>query len=92
MPNRLQIRYDENGFIVTTPGSTQPIEWVAWDKVNTLLAYKRDFYAVDLICLGFVTKEGTTEVREDMKGWSRLVEQLPSLLPGAPAFSDWWNE
>jgi len=88
---RLQIRLNDNGFVVSTPGSTQPIESVVWGKVNTLLAYKRDLYAMDLICLGFVMKEGTIEVHEDMKGWSQLVGQLPSLLPGVPPFSDWWE-
>jgi hypothetical protein len=59
--------------------------------VETVLAYKRDVYAVDLICLGFGNAEQTIEVNEGMRGWSQLIESLPSLLPGTPPPSDWWE-
>ncbi|MBZ5615254.1 MAG: hypothetical protein LAO23_14695 [Acidobacteriia bacterium] len=93
MPKRqpLEIRCDENGFVVTASGSREPNASLAWDEVDTVLAYKRDLYTVDLICLGFVTPERTIEVHEEMQGWSQLVEQLPSRLRGMPPFSGWWE-
>jgi len=56
--------------------------------VKTVLAYKRDLYQTDVICLGFTGSVGTVEVDEEMRGWSELVERLPSLLPGTPPMSD----
>jgi hypothetical protein len=87
----LQICFDQSGLVVTTSCPTQPTASLEWGKVNSVLAYKRDLYTVDLICLGFGTPEGAIEVHEEMEGWSHLVEQLPSLLPGTPPLSDWWE-
>ena len=76
---------------MSTSESSQPLASLEWHDVRAVLAYKRDVYAVDLICLGFVTPERTIEVHEDMPGWSQLLEQLPSWLPGVPPVSDWWE-
>jgi len=88
-----QISCDESGFAVTLAGSvsSEGAASLKWDEVNTVLAYKRDFYVTDLICLGFTSPAGTIEVDEEMQGWSQLVERLPSLLPGTPPMSDWWE-
>jgi len=88
-----QIRCDENGFAVTA-GDSVPAATTAslkWNEVRTVLAYKRDLYATDLICIGFTSPEGTIEVDEEMQGWSQFVEWLPRLLPGTPPLSDWWE-
>jgi hypothetical protein len=86
-----EIRCDESGFAVTQTSAGSPVALLKWNAVKTILAYKRDVYAYDLICLGFNTSDGTIEVNEEMQGWSQLVERLPSVLPGTPAFSDWWE-
>jgi hypothetical protein len=86
-----EIRCDESGFAVTQTPATSPVALLKWNAVKTILAYKRDVYAYDLICVGFITSDGTIEVNEEMQGWSQLVERLPSVLPGTPPFSDWWE-
>jgi hypothetical protein len=86
-----EIRCNQAGFAVSTADSSQPTASIEWCDVNAVLAYKRDLYAVDLICLGFVTANATIEVHEEMQGWSQLVEQLPLSLPGAPLLSGWWE-
>jgi len=83
-----EIRFDESGFAVTVSGSVSSIRW---NDVKTVLAYKRDLYATDLICLGFTSPDGTIEVDEEMPGWPQLVERLPTVLPGTPPMSDWWE-
>src|SRR5262249_156198 len=82
---------NQAGFTVSIAESTQPMASLEWDDVSAVLAYKRDLYTVDLICLGFVTRNGTIEVHEEMQGWSQLLDQFPSRLPGAPPCSDWWG-
>jgi hypothetical protein len=86
-----EIRCDESGFAVIAGGSVSSVGVgsLKWNEVRTVLAYKRDLYATDLICLGFTSPVGTIEVDEEMQGWQQLVERLPSLLPGTPPLSDW---
>jgi hypothetical protein len=87
----IEIHCDQAGFSVTTAESSSSQASLEWRDVNAVLAYKRDLYTMDLICLGFVTPAGTIEVHEDIQGWSQLIEQLPSRLPGVPPLSDWWE-
>jgi len=89
-----EIRCDENGFAVTAAGSASSIESTSmrWNEVKAVIAFKRDLYTTDLICLGFLGPDGTIEVDEEMHGWSQLVEGLPGLLPGTPSLSDWWEQ
>jgi len=88
-----EIRCDESGFAVTDADSVSSVGATSlrWNDVKTVLAYKRDLYATDLICLGFTSPDGTIEGDEEMQGWSQLLEKLPSLLPGTPPMSDWWE-
>ena len=86
----LEIHCDSMGLAVSMP-EAQPHVELKWDDVNGILAYKRDVFAFDLICLGFVTANETVEGHEQMQGWSQLVEQLPSWLPGVPPLSEWWE-
>lgn len=86
-----EIRCDEIGFAITQTRAASPVASLKWNTVKTILAYKRDVYVCDLICLGFTTSDGTIEVNEEMQGWSQLVEKLPNVLPGTPPFSDWWE-
>jgi hypothetical protein len=57
-------------------------EWSAIDRAE---AFKRDLFAVDLICLELRTDGGWFEVNEDMAGWDALLSELPERLPGALA-------
>jgi len=87
----LEIRCDENGFVVIDSEPGRPNASVTWSTINTVLAFKRDLFAVDLICLAFGTADGAIEVHEEMQGWQQLVEQLPFKLPGASPLAEWWQ-
>jgi len=88
-----EIRCHESGFAVCNSDSvsSEGAPSLRWNDVNAVLAYKRDLYLTDLICLAFATHDSTIEVDEEMQGWSQLVEELPRLLPGTPPLSDWWE-
>jgi len=88
----LEIHCKETGFVVVGSEPRQPKASVRWNSVETVLAFKRDLLTVDLICLAFGAAEGAIEVHEEMPGWEQLVEQLPSKLPGASPFSEWWQQ
>ena len=63
-----------------------------WDDAILLIAFKRDLFAVDRICLGIELKDGETiEVDEEMKGWDSLVQKLPEYLPGCKSFAEWFE-
>ena len=62
-----------------------------WTAVNRAIAFKRDHYAVDLICIViFSESDSSMEIHEEMNGWQVLLDLLPTYLPGCTAFSDWW--
>jgi hypothetical protein len=70
--------------IGSTGPAANPIDRLTWAAVTRVTAYKRDLFAVDLVCLLFETADGRRiEVDEECGAWDRLLETLPSVLPGA---------
>ena len=72
-------------------GSTQTE--VLWPEVREMLAFKRDLFAVDRVCLAFSLGDNTAlEINEEMIGWDGLVEKLPEYLSGCTSFENWFNQ
>jgi hypothetical protein len=93
LPEKSIIRCDESGLTVTDylgNGTTCSIA-AKWSEINRAIAYKRDVYAHDLLCIGFSTPAGNFETNENMEGWTALTEMLPVYLPCAPRLEDWWE-
>lgn len=66
---------------------------VPWDQITKIVAFKRDVYAHDLICLLIEQADGSVfEINERALGWMELVNELPIRLPAARAYSDWFTE
>lgn len=64
---------------------------IAWKDVVSVEAFKRDLYAVDLICLTFHLRNKTAvEINEEMEGWEPVVEKLPEYLQGCQTFGAWF--
>ena len=65
---------------------------VAWQDTARVKAFKRDLYAVDLICLAILLKDNkAVEINEEMGGWESLIEKLPEYLPGCQKFEEWFT-
>jgi hypothetical protein len=67
--------------------------FMPWSQVARAVAFKRDQYVVDRICIVFeLSNTQAMEINEDMQGWERLVEQLPTHLPGTLVYTEWFGE
>jgi hypothetical protein len=73
--------------LVTAPESFS----AGWARVTRIVAFKRDVYSHDLLCI-LIELEGanTIEVNESMPGWTEMIEQLPIYLPEASPWRDWY--
>ncbi len=72
-------------------GSRRTVQ-LSWSEVTGVLAYKRDIFTMDLICIALATADGTLEINENMEGWSPLIEVLPKYLPGSKSAAEWWKQ
>jgi hypothetical protein len=63
-----------------------------WNEVQGVVAFKRDCFALDLICMDFTTSDGAVELNEKMDGWEALTDALPNLLPGTTSKEKWWGK
>jgi hypothetical protein len=45
---------------------------------------------MDQIRIAFIAPDGALIVTEHMQGWTDLIEQLPTFLPGTPKQSEWF--
>lgn len=81
-----RIVVDDSGLQVVDPTgpAANPIARLNWADVSRVTAYKRDLFAYDLVCLLIELADGqSVELDEQLCGWERLLEVLPSALPGA---------
>ena len=66
---------------------------VSWQDVIRVQAFKRDLYAVDLICTELILRDDRAlEINEEMDGWDSLVQKLPEYLPGCKKFHEWFMD
>ena len=78
----------ENGIVyedticlkVTSPKGD--IKTLKWSDIEEVYVFKRDLFAIDMICLSFkkLGKEEYYEINEDMVGYHDLLEVLPKRL------------
>ena len=60
-----------------------------WGSIVSFIAFKRDFFAYDLICLGITSDNDlAVEFDEEDPNCDLLVRTLPRYLPGAIAWGD----
>ncbi len=62
-----------------------------WSDVKEIVAFKRDAFAHDLICIAFrVSAAGEWwEIHEEMPGYQEILAALPAAFPGIR--TDWWH-
>lgn len=65
---------------------------IAWQDTVRVEAFKRDLFAVDLICLYFLLRDNkAVEINEEMEGFDSLAGKLPEYLPGCQKFEEWFQ-
>jgi len=64
------------------------ISQVRWMDVEQVVAFKLDLGTTDCICLGFRTGDWITHVKEEMGGYTELVEAMQREFPDYE--KDWW--
>jgi hypothetical protein len=72
-------------------GEPEIEQLIPWAKIEKVGAFKRDFYAVDLICIAFETADFVYEINEDMVCWPAFVEKIATHLPGCLKAEDWYQ-
>jgi hypothetical protein len=70
-----------------------PVSVIPWERISRVVAFKRDLYSHDLLCL-LIEHDGksVTEVSEDMPGFTELARELPQHLPSAKPYAHWFAE
>ena len=77
----------------TERGATRHEGVLKWGSIVSVIAFKRDIFSDDLICLGITDDDDlAVEFDEEDPNWDLLVKTLPESLPGAIAWSDWFQE
>jgi hypothetical protein len=67
------------------------IKTINWAKIEKVIAYKRDCYGFDRMCLGIDGAGSALEITEETKGWDELLDRAPDYLPGWRRKSDWYR-
>jgi hypothetical protein len=57
--------------------------------VRHVEAFKRDFIAIELVCVSLSTEEETVEVNEKMSGWSEFLSRMKAQLPELAPEAEW---
>jgi hypothetical protein len=87
------VEFDSEGFTVRAVQPETNPNSMKWSEVVKVTAFKRDLFAVDLICV-FLSKADSSgiETDEDMGGWDEFVKGLPNNLAGCKAWEQWFTE
>jgi len=86
----IQITHDNERITLFDTSDEKEVS-ISWDNVRKVDAYKRDLLTYDMVCVSFETlSEQSIEVDEGMKGFTELMEEASSALPGLTKFSDWY--
>jgi hypothetical protein len=89
-----RVSLTEVGLAVTSVGSggESRIEEIEWINIEKVIAYKRDCYGFDLMCLAIGVAEDALEITEEMEGWDDLLDRAPDFVPGWQSKTDWYQE
>jgi hypothetical protein len=62
----------------------------AWQEITSMIAYKRDLFASDLICLAIESNSTAVEIDEEYNGWDAFIKAAEENLPGSVPVETWW--
>ena len=74
-PNRGRIEISDGGFQFAD--ANRNITYLKWSDVHELVAFKRDIFTTDLICLGIrFGKDQWIEIDEEMTGFKIFIDAM----------------
>ena len=90
---RLRLAWDARAFSLTPVGrDARGAGGLAWNEVESVMAFKRDLITTDLACLGFRGSGLYLEANEEMSGFEAFARELPTHLAGALPYETWFGE
>ena len=90
---KLSVTFDSVGLVVNDlrPTSADGVR-LLWPDVCRVVAYKRDLFTYDCLCLFVARADGTgVELDEEMAGWKSFCAVLPRFLPGCTPVEKWFS-
>ena len=90
---KLSVTFDSVGLVVNDLRLTS-VDGVRllWPDVCRVVAYKRDLFTYDCLCLFVARADGTgVELNEDMAAWESFCAALPRFLPGCTPIEKWFS-
>jgi hypothetical protein len=93
-PETLTITHDDQRLTSQTSyadGSVVRME-LAWAEVDEAIAFKRDSFGVDLICIAFGNEKNSVEINEKMPEWDNIIKGLPRYLHGCMSEESWFKQ
>ena len=89
-----EIKFDANTFTVINLKELSAADLsMKWSEVCKAVAFKRDLFSVDLICLFLYRSDNSgLELDEEMKGWCEFIEAMPTYLQNCKLFEDWFSK
>jgi hypothetical protein len=55
-------------------------ELIEWKKIKTIITYKKDLFATDLIIVEIITDKNSYKINEETAGWYYFVDQINKTL------------
>jgi hypothetical protein len=89
----ISFNFTSDGLTYTTwiNGAIDAEEWIPWTKIERVVAFKRDLFAYDRMCIAFDASDITFEINEEMVCWSAFVKEMPKFLPGCLNVDAWYD-
>jgi hypothetical protein len=90
---RASIQLDNAGLTRTahfSDGSVSTFR-AKWTEISRVVAFKRDCFAYDLLCIEIEVDGLAFEFDEEMEGWEGMINSFPEYMPGFPRRDEWWD-
>jgi hypothetical protein len=88
---QMRVSLQETGFqLHSTDQREHSPTCLKWQEITTVLAYKRDCFAIDLVCLAIADSVTVLEINEQDAGWEEFIRAVENNLPGSVPLATWW--
>ena len=83
-----KVTFDETGVLLESGPENCT---VAWADIDRIFVFKKDLFAVDLICLAIDAGDNRFDLDEDFGGWLEFAEGISEYLPECAKFEEWFE-